>query len=344
MAPLEHATTLPSALFTDPEWYDVERTTLFHGGWVAVARSSELSEPNRYVTATVGDEPVVVVRGRDGQLRALSNVCRHRNTVMLTGSGSAPSLQCPYHLWTYRHDGSLVAAPHMDESEAFDAAALCLSTLAVDEWHGWVLVNIDSTAEPMATSSPTLDALLTEHRVAEVVPIGSLDYPSAWNWKISVENFLESYHHRSVHPRTLEPGTPGAKSFARYTGTEPWSAIDHISVIDDEEPFVAIVAYPTLMFAILRGVGMVWFKLEPLSATASQLTIECYHLPEVTADPEMVKRRLAANAAVNDEDVPINEMTAAGLRSRFATPGPISHLEAATWHFRQWLLRTIDNR
>lgn len=344
LAPLERAKTLPAEVFSDLDWYEAERTKLLHGGWIAVARSSDLSEQNQYVTVTIGDEPVVVVRARDGHLRALSNVCRHRNTVMLTGSGSAPSLQCPYHRWTYRHDGTLVSAPQMEQSEAFAAAELCLPTLAVEEWHGWVLVNVDSTAEPLATMIPALDELMTENRVAEVVPIGSLDYPSAWNWKISVENFLESYHHRSIHPQTLEPGTPGAKSFARFAADEPWSAIDHISVIDGEEPFIAIVVYPTLMFAILRGVGMVWFRLEPLAADSSQLTIECYQLPDVPDDPETVKRRMAGNAAVNDEDVPINEMTAAGLRSRFATPGPISHLEAATWHFRRWLLNAIDNR
>lgn len=344
MAPLERATTLPAALFSDAEWYAAERTTLFEGGWIAVARSSALSEANQYVTATIGCEPVLVVRGRDGRLRALSNVCRHRNTVMLSGTGRAPTVQCPYHLWTYRHDGTLVSAPHMEQSDIFDAAALCLPTLAVEEWHGWVMVNVDAAAPSLATAVPTLDALMTDHRVADVVPIGSLDYPSPWNWKISVENFLESYHHRSVHPQTLEPGTPGAKSFARFAGNEPWSAIDHVSVIDGEQPFVAIVVYPTLMFAILRGVGMVWFRLESRSASESHLTIEVYQLPEVPADPDVVRRRLAANAAVNDEDVPINEMTASGLRSRFATPGPISHLEAATWHFRQWLLNTIGNR
>ncbi len=101
------------------------------------------------------------------------------------------------------------------------------------------------------------------------------------------------------------------------------------------------MVYPTLMFAILRGVGMVWFRLEPLSAANSHLTIECYQLPDIPADPEAVALRLAGNAAVNEEDAPINELTAAGLRSRFAVPGPISHLEAATWHFRRWLLERI---
>jgi len=344
LAPLEQATTLPAILFSDPEFYDAERTALLHGGWVAVGRSSELADANQYLTASIGDEPVVVVRGRDGQLRALSNVCRHRNAVMLTGAGRAPSLQCPYHRWTYRPAGPLVAAPPMEQSEAFDTDEWCLPTMAVEEWQGWILVNVDSTARPLGPTLPALEALMTEHRVADVVHIGSLDYPSAWNWKISVENFLESYHHRSVHPDTLEPGTPGAKSFARFAGDEPWSAVDHVSVVEGEDPFVAIVVYPTLMFAILRGVGMVWFRLEPRSVGETHLTIECYQLPDQPADPETVRRRLAGNAAINDEDVPINQMTATGLRSRFATPGPISHLEAATWHFRRWLLTTIGTR
>lgn len=206
-ARLERSWTLPAVLFSDPEWYDAERRTLFHGGWVAVARSSELSESNRFVTATIGDEPVVVLRGRDGQLRALSNVCRHRNAVMLTGSGSAPSLQCPYHRWTYRHDGSLASAPNMEQSEAFDATTLCLPTLAVDEWHGWVLVNIDSTAEPLAETVPSLDELMTEHRVAEVGPLG--------RWTIPHRGTGKSLLRISWSPITIAVSTPKRSSRGR---------------------------------------------------------------------------------------------------------------------------------
>ncbi len=174
-----------------------------------------------------------------------------------------------------------------------------------------------------------------------MVRVDSLTYPSPWNWKISIENFLESYHHRGVHPSTLEPMFPGARSFVPDSHDEPWAAIDHVSVVAGAEPFIAIVAFPTLMFAIVRGLGMTWFRVEPVDVDETMLTIEIFVLPEF-ADDASVKEMLAGStAAINAEDISINARTAAGLRSRFAQPGRISHLEAATWEFRNWLIGQI---
>ncbi len=344
LLPLERATTLPPRLFRDPDWFEAERTRVFHSGWIAAARSSEVTEPNQFVTVTIAGEPCIVVRTRDGQLEALSNVCRHRSaTIVSERSGSASSLQCPYHLWTYGLDGTLRSAPEMDTAEGFEKADVCLPRFAVEEWHGWVLVNVDSSASAIRETAPGLDALLAEHRVAEVVSIGTLEYPSPWNWKISVENFLESYHHRGIHGETLEPVYPGAKSFMIPTGDEPWTAVDHVSVVEGDEPFIAVAMYPSLLVAILRGVGMVWFRLDAVEADRSHLAIEVFVLPEYADDPELGAALLDGVAAINDEDVPINERTAEGLRSHYAEPGRLSHLEAATWHFRRWLLGRMSD-
>jgi choline monooxygenase len=337
---LDQAVTLPPELFNDPEWFEAERVVL-HRQWVAVCRSSAVTEPGRFVAVDVMAEPVVVIRGRDGVLRALSNVCRHRSMTIVTGTGSVASLQCPYHLWTYRQDGSLTHAPSMDQATGFDVDAVCLPRFTVDEWHGWVLVAIDAPEARPAESSPRLDALLAEHRVGEMVQVGSLAYPSPWNWKISIENFLESYHHRGVHPTTLEPSFPGARSFAADSGNEPWTAIDHVSVLEGVEPFIAFVAFPTLMFAIVRGLGMTWFRLEPLSVNETMLTIEVFALPELSDNSDVVALLVDSTTDINNEDVPINARTAAGLTSRFAQPGRISHLEEPTWRFRRWLLSQV---
>jgi choline monooxygenase len=339
---LATAVTLPRELFNDPAWFAAEQSRLLHRGWIAVTRSAALNEPGQFVAVSIGDEPVAVIRGRDGVLRAMSNVCRHRSMTILEGAGSTSSVQCQYHLWTYRHDGTLVHAPSMDQAAGFVAAEVCLPQFAVDEWQGWVLVNIDANATPLSQSCPTLDALLTEHRVGEMVSVGSMEYPSPWNWKISIENFLESYHHRGVHPETLEPTYPGAKSFASDSGPELWTGIDHVSVVEGIDPFVAIVAYPTLMFAIVRGVGMTWFHLSPLSVDATHLRIEVLVLPEFADQPEICQLLLQSTKAVNEEDIPVNRRTAAGLRSKFSEPGRISHLEEATWNFRRWLLNEIS--
>jgi len=339
--PLERALTLPPPVFFDTEWFEAEQNHIFADAWIAVARSGELELANSYLTARVAGEPVVIVRGRDGELRALSNVCRHRGMTIVEGSGSAASLSCPYHLWTYSHEGALLNAPHMDSAQGFAKDVHCLPKFGVEEWHGWVFVNLDRQAAPVGSDSPTLDRLLAEHRLAELVHAGSLQYPSPWNWKISVENFAESYHHRGVHPTTLEPAFPGARSFVPDSGNEPWTAVDHVSVVEGEDPFIAITTYPTLLFAILRGVGMVWFKLNPRSPEFTDLVIELHLVPDLAGDAELVEAALAGIAAVNEEDIPVNARTAEGLQSRHAKQGPISHLEAGTWHFRRWLLSQL---
>ena len=343
LLPLEQASSLPPGAFNEPDWFGEENLHLFQAGWVAVARSAELAEPNEYITTTIGTEPCVVVRKRDGTLAALSNVCPHRSaTIVGDRSGSAASLQCSYHQWTFGHGGELKVAPSMDQVEGFDPAGVCLANFAVDEWHGFVVVNVDSNAERLSTAVPSLDALFEEHRITECVSVGKVACPSPWNWKITVENFLESYHHRGVHPVTLDATYPGARSFGTFAGTEPWSGVDHVSVVADSEPFIALAVYPSLLIAINRGLGMFWFRAEPVSADETMLTIEALVLPELADMPDIGAGLIDVVTAINDEDAVINERTAAGLRSTFARPGRVSHLEAAPWHFRRWLITQLS--
>lgn len=342
LRPLELASSLPPSVFHDPDWYETEQRALFHAGWVAVARSSELRDPNDFVTADIGGEPVVVVRKRDGELAAMSNVCPHRSTTIISEpAGSAPSLQCSYHLWTFNHEGELRVAPGMENVEEFDNADVCLPRFSVTEWHGFVLVNIDGKAEPLATSVPHLDALMAENRIAECVSVGRLEYPSPWNWKISVENFLESYHHRGVHPVTLDTAYPWAKSFGVCHGDEPWSGVDHVAADPANDPFIALCLYPSMLIAISRGMGMFWFRLTPLSADRCHLSIESLVLPEFAEEAGIGDVLAESIAAINAEDIVINERTATGLRSQFARAGRVSVLEKSPWHFRQWLVTRV---
>lgn len=343
LLPREQASSMPLAAYTDDEWYDQERHQLFHQGWVGVARSAELAEPNQFVTANIAGEPCVVVRNRNGELQALSNVCPHRSSTILgDASGSAPSLQCSYHQWTFDHEGHLRVAPGMDQVQGFDPAEVCLQVFAVDEWHGFVFVNIDNNAQRLNQSAPMLDQLFTEHRLAECVSLGSRSYPSPWNWKITAENFLESYHHRGIHPETLEVSYPGLQSFALLEGAEPWSGVDHVSAVEDQLPFIALAAYPSLLVAIERGAGALWFRTAPVSAEETALTIEVLVLPERVDVPDLATMMLDSVERINDEDVSINKRTALGARSKFARPGRVSHLEGSPWHFRRWIVEQMS--
>jgi phenylpropionate dioxygenase-like ring-hydroxylating dioxygenase large terminal subunit len=328
---------------TDPRVWEVEQERVFAAHWVAVARNEDLTHSGDFVTSTIGHEPVVVVRSSDGTLRALSNVCRHRGTTLVEGSGNERMLRCPNHRWTYQLDGSLVAAPSMDEVTGFSKSTMCLPSFAVCEWQGWVMVNTSGTAAPLSVELEQLDHLLADAGLATMVRVGSLPFPSPWNWKISVENFAESYHHQSVHPDTLQPTFPGARSFVVDSGGKPWTWLDHVSTEPTLEPFTATVVFPTLMFSWIRPNAMAWFRVEPSSAAETQLTIELFVQPDDAGNAELVELMLASLHQINSEDIDINRRTFAGLKSRHFVAGPLSVLEGAVAHFREWIVEQLKS-
>jgi phenylpropionate dioxygenase-like ring-hydroxylating dioxygenase large terminal subunit len=325
-------------LVTDSAVWYAEQRTVFANNWIAVARSSDVSDPGAYLSARIADEPILVVRDQDRSLRALSNVCRHRGTTLVEGSGSARSLQCPNHRWTYGLDGTLLAAPSMDGVADFDTIDFCLPVFAVCEWQGWIMVNLSATAPPLHESVRRLDSMLADFGLASMERVGSLHFPSPWNWKISVENFAESYHHQSVHPQTLQPIYPGARSFVVDSDGEPWSWLDHESTEPTIEPFTATVLFPTLLFSLIRPDAMAWFHLEPISLGHTNLTIEVFVEPSLVANLPVIDGLIDSLRQINTEDIEINRRTFDGLHSRHAAMGPLSTLEGAVAQFRAWML------
>src|SRR5690606_3576881 len=98
-------------------------------------------------------EPIIVSRDKAGEIRAVSAVCQHRAMQICDGSGNDSKFTCPYHRWSYAHDGRLLGAPAMERTEGFDKSQYGLPQLAVELWQGFVFVNFDREAAPLA---PTL--------------------------------------------------------------------------------------------------------------------------------------------------------------------------------------------
>jgi phenylpropionate dioxygenase-like ring-hydroxylating dioxygenase large terminal subunit len=326
-------------MYTSPEVFAAERDLVFGRSWVAVARHDQLNTTGSFVTSEIAGEPVVVVRDRAGRVRAFPNVCRHRNMTIVDGSGTAPALQCPYHLWTWSLDGRLVGAPQMEGADSFDPADECLVELPVEMWNGWVLVNLDPEGAAFADSVAGLTERCEPYSLGELVRGPSVTYSSAFNWKVQVENFIESYHHAGVHPQTLQTTYPGQQSFTIDNDGAPWSWLDHVSVDPAMEPFAVPFAYPTLTFVVVRGLGGYWFDIRPIDATTTSLEIVTL-LPQ-DADAGIGELLLESAVSVNDEDVTMNERTQRGLTSRFASPGRVSPLERACWEFRRWLVEQL---
>ena len=166
-ARLPHASTIPSRFSTDPGTLDDENRNVFGRTLQLAGHAGQVRENGAYFTAVIGGEPVLVVRGGDGRLRAMSNVCRHRAGPVAKGAGRKPVLQCGYHGWTYTLEGQLHATPEMEGIECFDRGDFRLPQFGIDEWQGLLFVNLDP-AEPFEIRRGDRIAQLVVQAVAEV--------------------------------------------------------------------------------------------------------------------------------------------------------------------------------
>jgi nitrite reductase/ring-hydroxylating ferredoxin subunit len=139
-------TTLPGRDYHEPDVFELERHAVFARSWTCVGRSEDLAREGDYVAIDVADEPLILLRGRDGQMRAFANTCRHRGTQLLEGTGNVRAVTCPYHAWTYALDGSLAGTPNVHAEDGVDRDALGLHRVRLAEWGGFVFVNLDGTA------------------------------------------------------------------------------------------------------------------------------------------------------------------------------------------------------
>jgi phenylpropionate dioxygenase-like ring-hydroxylating dioxygenase large terminal subunit len=198
--------SLRSDAYTQARWADVDVRAIFARTWQWICHVEQLRAPGSYVSATVASMPIAVVRGRDGDLRAFYNVCKHRAHELLSGSGTTRNIVCPYHAWTYALDGSLKAARRADRMETFDKSEVCLDQVQVEEFGGMVYVNLDGAATPLAEQAPDLAAEIAHWApdVAQLTHAKRLSYDVATNWKNVIDNFLECYHCHIAHKEFVD--------------------------------------------------------------------------------------------------------------------------------------------
>jgi phenylpropionate dioxygenase-like ring-hydroxylating dioxygenase large terminal subunit len=147
---IENGWQMPARLYADPNSHAVEQSAIFKKAWICVGRESLLAKTGDYITAQLGDVPVLVVRDAAGRLRGHVNACRHRLHPVAQGAHGCKQLfQCSYHGWTYNHEGSLRAAPGVERCRGFDKEELGLIPVRVDTFRGFVFANADMDAEDL---------------------------------------------------------------------------------------------------------------------------------------------------------------------------------------------------
>ena len=213
--PLDKARALPPAAYTSDALYELEVERIWRKSWLYVCRAEEVANPGDWVRFEVAGEPIMVTRGKDRQINALSRVCPHRfmDVLGLTDGqrGNSASFLCPYHSWAFSHDGSLVGAPLMDQSTLFDEekGTYCLRSFPVSEWRGFIFVNLDHDAAPLTDTLSEIDGILGNYKPEDWRKVTRVSWgETAVNWKLALDNGREGYHHQGLHKDSLEPLWP----------------------------------------------------------------------------------------------------------------------------------------
>jgi phenylpropionate dioxygenase-like ring-hydroxylating dioxygenase large terminal subunit len=360
LKPLEQASTLAPRFYIDPEVYSAEVELIMRSSWISIGRADHVAKPGDYFSYDLLGEPLVAVRDMDGVLRVMSRVCRHRGFSVVEGAGNRNSLRCRYHLWTYGLDGWLIGAPEMEQAAGFDRAACRLPEIRHEEWQGWIFVNLDSSASPLAPELAPLSNILDAYGVADWVALEPLVFDSPWNWKVMVDNFMESYHHAGIHPDTLQQLTPAATTWAEDshgpfsilhnpTRGEPMHRIMPVSAALSAEQlreFIVVAVFPFHLFAVSPD-NMQYYQIQPLGPEHIMLRIfTCIPRAAAIAKFAEVHQHLAALInRIHQQDIPVCMGIQKGYRSRFAAAGRYSHLEKALWQFHRYVLgRLIAER
>jgi len=369
--PLELAATLPREAYTDEDYFAFERRTVLEADWMCVAHVSEVKEPGSFLALDLLGEPLMVVRTRAGDIRVLSRVCAHRAMDIIpdcTGApqaGSATVLTCPYHRWVYNLDGSLRGCPHMERAAEFDKADWRLAEFRSEVWNGFVFVNIDGQAPPLAAQYAEFAGLVAPWPAADMEVVVRLGWDCDFNWKVMIENWMESYHHIGTHSTTLEPSMPGRNTWAdaerphfirahlpfnealkgeleaaiatgrRQPGFRP---VDGLT-FDQQAEWGLYLGHPCFMFLTMRD-RLLWYRLLPVSAERCRLDTMMLATPDSARDPDYAATLEAETRMLREfhtEDMVVNAAVQRGLRSRRAVRGRLSHLEEPIWLIQRYL-------
>jgi len=193
--------TMPARYYFDPDIYQLEADAIFYQNWWYAGHISQLAKPGDYLTANIDEQNAFVVRDQSNELRAFYNVCQHRGHELLSGSGHANVIRCPYHAWAYDLDGTLKAARNTNNMPGFNKCEYSLKPVRVETFCGLVFINLDQNAVPLAEQAGEL-----EKEIRDICP--SVDdlafaqrdtYDVACNWKVMIDNFLECYHCHPAH-------------------------------------------------------------------------------------------------------------------------------------------------
>ena len=349
---------LPAWVYNNAQLSRLEFERVLKPSWQIVCHVNSIPKTGDFQTLDLGSDSVMVLRDRDGSIRAFHNVCRHRGARLLDGAGNCPTaVTCPYHGWTYRHDGGLIGMPVRESFPGLDRSLHGLRPVRVEVALSFVWICLAGDPPPIATVWGELADELAPYRLEDMVPLGPITQES-WpvDWKIAMDNYLESYHVPIGHPglyrmftpdyedQKAVPGVARGLSWMREHDSPRWAEGQYQRMIGKVATHLpAELRRCWRFYSALPNLGidvfpdqMDFFQVLPDGPGRCLIRGAVFGLPDERREMRAVRYLSSRiNTQVNNEDKWLCSRVQRGLASPSYRPGPLSQLE-------RWMLEFHD--
>jgi len=353
--------TLGGDDYTSEEIWREELETIWFGDWVCLGRTDEVANPGDYVVRNLGGESIFITRDEDHQLQGFYNVCSHRGTKFLDDEPERghvrKAFKCPYHAWTYDLSGRLIGTPNVREDELFDRSRYPLHTFAVDEYAGFLFVNLSKDPRPLTdwmNEGAESVSMFDRFKMDELRVGVRIVYEVAANWKIVVENYNECLHCPSVHPElvqvvplfrfgevwdeeTRDDGNwmkDGATSFTIMGESQLPKFPDLLP--EDYQMYYGAYQFPNLMLNLHPDTVMYYIGY-PRGPKHTTVVSEYLFRPETIADPDAFKPEPVVELwdLISKQDWEVCERAQTGVGSRAFTTGVYPRQDRFLYDFNE---------
>jgi Rieske 2Fe-2S family protein len=360
------AMTLPQRYYTDPECFQREMEAVWFDMWLCAGRANQIPNPGNYFVRRVANASIVILRDEQGKVRAFHNVCRHRGTLLCKedhGALAGRRIQCQYHAWTYRLDGTLENAPHMEKVEGFCEADYPLNAVAADVWDGHIFINLSPRPTPFAEHLTSLADKFRPWRMEELELVERRVYQLKANWKLIIQNYSECLHCPIAHPLLQkhshymsgdnEPPQPtylggrmdlrdGVKSLT-MNGASSRCCLPGLDAADQRR-----VYYYCLLPNFLLNLHpdyMLTFTLWPRAVDQTEILCEWHFHPDEIRKPGFdPKDAIDFWEVTNQQDWTLSNMAQEGISSKGYQPGPYSNREELLLALDRFVLGRLERR
>ncbi len=354
--------SLAARYYTDPMIFEKEKQGILAKTWQLAGHISQLEKPGDYFTFEIAGESLFAVLTRNQEVKAYYNVCQHRAHELVSGAGNRTLIVCPYHSWTYELTGQLRAGPNIKVVPGFDKSDICLASIKIENFCGFLFANLDPNAAPMDEWFPNVRNELTAFvpHIHDLKPIEWISVPEKCNWKVSIENYSECYHCQLNHPTfstgVVKPSTydiqPQGYCLRHTTECQNLDQMTYPIDMDSNEhagEYSSWFLWPMVSFQVYPGNVLNTYHWRPVDHENVVVWRGWYTLREEQSE---VVHQLAKQdrETTVEEDIHLVQSVQRGLKSRGYKPGPLVldpkggvNSEHSIHALQQWMREAVDS-